>query len=151
STALESAAQQSEMLDVVNAFYSSQVVDRVQKHGVIVSHDYALRKGAIPLPATFTIESGQRIGERSRTGMLFRPYSDYPFRSRQDGGPRDDFERHALADLRRDPDPPVYRFETFRDRLSLRYATARRMQADCIGCHNNDTNSTKRDWKIGEV
>ena len=25
------------------------------------------------------------------------------------------------------------------------------MEANCIGCHNNDTNSTKRDWKPGEV
>ena len=25
------------------------------------------------------------------------------------------------------------------------------MQADCIGCHNNDPNSTKRDWKVGDV
>jgi adenylate cyclase len=25
------------------------------------------------------------------------------------------------------------------------------MQADCIGCHNNDTNSTKRNWKPGDV
>ncbi len=38
STALESAAQQAEMLDVVNALYSSQVVDRVQKHGIVVTH-----------------------------------------------------------------------------------------------------------------
>ena len=33
----------------------------------------------------------------------------------------------------------------------MRYATARRMEANCIGCHNNDPNSTKRDWKEGEV
>jgi hypothetical protein len=151
STALESAAQQSEMLDVVNTFYSSQVVDRVQSHGVIVSHDYATKKGAIPLPATFTIESGQRIGERSRTGMLFRLYSDYPFRSRKDGGPHDQFERDALTTLRKAPSAPVYRFEAYQGRPSLRYATARLMQKDCIGCHNNDTNSTKRDWKLGEV
>src|SRR5439155_9011694 len=81
STALESAAQQAEMLDVVNALYTSQVVERVQAHGIVVTHDYASRSGAIPLPATFTIESGQRIGERSQTGMLFRLYSDFPFRS----------------------------------------------------------------------
>jgi hypothetical protein len=151
STAIESAAQQSEMLDVVNALYSSQVVDRVQSHGIVVTHDYASKTGAIPLPATFTIESGQRIGERSKTGMLFRLYSDYPFRSRQDGGPRDAFERLAITDLRRDPDTPVYRFENVRGRPALRYATARRMEANCIGCHNNDPNSTKRDWKEGEV
>jgi serine/threonine protein kinase len=151
STALEGAAQQSEMLDVVNALYSSKVVERLQKHGVVVTHDYATKAGAIPLPATFTIESGQEIGRHSRTGMLFRLYSDHPFRSRKDGGPRDDFERDALVELRRNPGEPVYRFEAFQDRPSLRYATARRMQADCIGCHNNDTNSTKRDWKPGDV
>ncbi len=151
STALEGAAQQSEMLDIVNALYTSQVVERVQSHGVVVTHDYMTKAGAIPLPATFTIESGERIGERSKTGMQFRLYSDSPFRSRKDGGPRDDFERFALEDLRRNPDSPVFRFESFRGRPSLRYATARRMQTDCIGCHNNDTNSTKRDWKVGDV
>jgi len=151
STALEGAAQQAEMLDVVNALYTSQVVERVQAHGIVVTHDYTTKTGAIPLPATFTIESGERIGQRSKTGMLFRLYSDSPFRSRKDGGPRDDFERFALSDLRRNPDSPVFRFEAFHGRPSLRYATARRMQADCIGCHNNDTNSTKRDWKVGDV
>jgi hypothetical protein len=25
------------------------------------------------------------------------------------------------------------------------------MQADCIGCHNTDSNSTKRDWKVDDV
>jgi adenylate cyclase len=25
------------------------------------------------------------------------------------------------------------------------------MEANCITCHNNDPNSTKRDWKEGEV
>jgi serine/threonine protein kinase len=151
STALESAAQQSEMLDIVNALYTSQVVERVQSHGIVVTHDYLAKDGAIPLPATFTIESGERIGQRSKTGMLFRLYSDSPFKSRKDGGPRDDFERFALADLRRNPDAPVYRFEAFQGRPSLRYATARRMGADCIGCHNKDPNSTKTDWKVGDV
>jgi serine/threonine protein kinase len=151
STAIESAAQQSEMLDIVNALYTSQVVERVQSHGIVVTHDYASKSGAIPLPATFTIESGQRIGERSKTGMSFRLYSDFPFRSRKDGGPHDEFERLALANLRRDPTTPVARFDAFQGRPSLRYATARLMQADCIGCHNNDENSTKRDWKVGDV
>ena len=137
--------------DVVNEFYSSQVVDRLKSHGVVITHDYVSRNGAIPLPATFTIELGQRIGERSQTGMLFRLYSDHPFRSRKDGGPRDDFERLAIAELRRNPDVPFFRFEAYRDRPSLRYATAKLMQSDCIGCHNGDQNSSKRDWKLGEV
>ena len=86
STAMEGAAQQAEMLEVVNAFYTSEVVDRVQPHGIVVTHDYATKKGAIPLPVVFLIESGQRIGERSKSGMFVRLYSDHPFRSRKDGG-----------------------------------------------------------------
>ena len=151
STALEGAAQQAEMLEVVNSFYTSEVVDRVQKHGIVASDDYATKAGAIPLPVVFLIESGQRIGERSKSGMLVRLYSDHPFRSRKDGGPHDKFERDALEGLRQHPDDPVFRFESFKDRPTLRYATARRMDANCINCHNNDTNSTKRDWKVGEV
>jgi serine/threonine protein kinase len=151
STAIEGAAQQSEMLDVVNALYSSEVVDRLQSHGIVATHDYAAKKGAIPLPATFTIESGQRIGERSKTGVQFRLYSNFPFRSRKDGGPHDDFERAALLELERNFNQPFFRFESFKGRPALRYATARVMEPNCVTCHNGDTNSTKRDWKAGEV
>jgi eukaryotic-like serine/threonine-protein kinase len=151
STAIEGAAQQAEMLEVVNAFYTSEVVDRVQPHGIVVTDDYATKKGAIPLPVVFLIESGQRIGEKSKSGMFVRLYSDHPFRSRKDGGAHDQFERDALAGLRQHPDDPVFRFEVYKDRPSLRYAAARRMDANCINCHNNDTNSPKRDWKVGEV
>src|SRR5262249_35239341 len=72
-------------------------------------------------------------------------------RSRKDGGPHDDFERAALVDLRKNPEAPFYRFESFQRRPSLRYATARRMTSDCIGCHNNDANSTQRDWNVPDV
>jgi hypothetical protein len=144
STAIEGAAQQSQMLDVVMAHYSSEVVERAQSRGIAVTHDYASKDGAIPLPYTFTIEAGNKVG-------VFRIYSDHPFRSRKDGGPRDGFERDALAELRRDPSQPVYCFDSFQGRPALRYATARRMQASCIHCHNAHPDSTKRDWKEGDV
>jgi hypothetical protein len=49
------------------------------------------------------------------------------------------------------PRVPVFRFETFQGRPSLRYATARVMKADCTGCPNEDPNSTRRDWRVGDV
>src|SRR5262249_21358375 len=49
------------------------------------------------------------------------------------------------------PDEPVYRFEDFQGRSSLRYATARRMQTACVQCHNYHPNSQKKDWKEGDV
>jgi serine/threonine protein kinase len=151
SSALESAAQQSEMLDEVNNFYSDDVVDRAQVKGVFASHDYGAHKGTIPLPATLTIELAKRVSDRGESGVLVRLYSDHPFRWRPDGGPHDDFEREALARLRQRPDEPFYRFEDFQGRPALRYATARRMKETCVQCHNGNPDSTKRDWKVGDV
>jgi serine/threonine protein kinase len=151
STALESAAMQSEMLDEMNNFYSSTVVDRVQTQGIEATHDYLGRPRTIPLPATFMIDLGQLLGEKSSSGMQVRLYSDYPFRSRRDGGPKDDFEREALARLQQKPGEPVYRFEDFLGKPSLRYATARPMQEACVRCHNSHSDSVKKDWKEGEL
>jgi serine/threonine protein kinase len=151
SAALESAAQQSEMLDEMNDFYSSKVVDRVSVQRIEATHDYANRPRTIPLPATLMIDLGKQLSEKSSSGMQVRMYSDHPFRSRRDGGAKDDFEREALERLRQTPDEPVYRFEEFQGRPSLRYATARPMQETCVRCHNAHNESTKKDWKVGEL
>jgi serine/threonine protein kinase len=151
TSALEGAAQESEILNVVNNLYSADVVERAKLKGVAATHDYATRPGAIPLPATFTIDLGRHLSERSESGVQARLYSDHPFRPRTDGGPKDDFERQALDRLRQDPDRPFYRFEEFQGRPALRYATAQRMQQTCVQCHNGHDDSTKKDWKEGEV
>src|SRR5207249_11234330 len=134
-SALESASQHSEMLEEINNFYSAEVIDRLGDRAQ-ATHDWKLHPGAIPLPATLTIELGREISTKSATGMQVRLYSDYPFKSRTDGGPKDGFEKEALASLRRDPATPYYRFEDYQGRSSLRYATARVMKKSCINCHN---------------
>jgi serine/threonine protein kinase len=149
--ALESAAQESEILNEVNTYYSADVVERAKLKGVEATHDYTAFKDKIPLPATLTIVLSRLISERSKSGMQVRLYSDYPFKTRTDGGPKDRFERAALDHLNQKPDEPFYRFEEFQGKPSLRYATAWRMQATCIECHREHKQSTKRDWKEGEV
>ena len=57
----------------------------------------------------------------------------------------------ALAGRRDHPGVPVFCFESLQGRPSLRYAPARVLKADCFGCHNRDPNSTKRDWRVGDV
>jgi serine/threonine protein kinase len=151
STALESAAQLSEVLEAVNHLYTSEVVDRAQTVGVYATHDYTKKKGNIPLPATLTILLGKYLGEQGSSGMVVRLYSDHPFRPRTDGGPKDDFEEEALQRLRQNPDDPVHRVEEIQGRPSLRYATAQRMQTTCVQCHNGHPDSTKTDWKEGEI
>jgi predicted Ser/Thr protein kinase len=150
AAALENVARQSDVLREVNDIYSD-VVKRAQAGHLEVTHAYAGKAAAIPIPATFTIELGQQITARSETGVQLRFYSDHPFRSRRHGGPRDDFEREALRRLRDNPDEPVHSFEDYKGRPSLRYATARLMQQTCIDCHNTHPDSPKRDWRIGDV
>jgi signal transduction histidine kinase len=126
------------------------VVNRLARQEIEISHDYATKEGAIPLPITFAIELDKRISSQG-TGMQARLYSDFPFPSRKDGGARDDFEREALRQLRLFPDQPFYRFENFQGRPSLRYAVADRMEAGCVSCHNSRPDSPKKDWKLGDV
>jgi serine/threonine protein kinase len=134
-----------------NELYASDVVARARDKGVIATHDYQNHTGAIPLPATMSVELGKRIEERA-SGMYFRLYSDYPFPWRaKDGGAHDDFERDALRQLKNRPDEPFYRFEDWRGRPSLRYTIASRMRVSCINCHNTHKDSPKTDWKEGDV
>ena len=150
SSALQAASQQSDSLRELRKLYTSEVADRVAAHGIQVTHDYATKEGAIPLPATFSMELSERISKQS-TGMQARLYSDFPFPWRKEGGPRDDFEREAIRQLRQFPDQPFYRFEDFQGRQSLRYAVADRMEAGCVSCHNTHPDSPKTDWKLGDV
>ncbi|HVC94170.1 MAG TPA: protein kinase [Pirellulales bacterium] len=150
STALESAEQESEMLAVVNEDYS-KIVERLGPQKVVITHDYALREGAIPLPATLTIDLGRHISQKSASGMQVRLYSDHPFRQRTDSGARDAFERAALDHAGVTLEKPFWSFEDFEGRPSLRYTTARRMEETCVRCHNTHPDSPKKDWKVGDV
>ncbi len=150
TTALQGAALEADILQQVQDFYSKVVVDSV-KDQVPVTHRYAVTEGAIPVPASFTIDLGEHIRKSQTTAMFVRLYSDYPFRYRDDGGPQDEFEQLALTHLRENKGKPFYRFESYEGRKSLRYATARVMEASCVTCHNSHEDSTKTDWKKGDV
>jgi signal transduction histidine kinase len=150
SAALQGITMHAESLMELRNLYTSEVVDRLSGHNIEVTHDYLDKPGAIPLPATFSLELGRRISLRG-SGMVVRLYSNYPFPWRKDGGAHDDFEQQALAALQANPQQPYYRFEEFQGRASLRYATADVMHAECISCHNTRPDSPKRDWKVGDV
>jgi PAS domain S-box-containing protein len=150
STAVQNAALYADSLAEFRKLYASEVVARAQSHGMQITHDYVGKADAIPLPATMSLLLGNRIADKGSGGEV-RLYSAYPFPWRKDGGPRDDFERNALARLRQSPGQPVYRYEEYGGRRVLRYVIADRMQATCVACHNSHAQSSKTDWKTGEV
>jgi tRNA A-37 threonylcarbamoyl transferase component Bud32 len=136
-----------EALKEFNEYYTTEVVGRLTDRSIQVTHDYAGKKNAIPLPATMSVELADRISHKNPS-LKIRLYSDLPFPWRlESGGPKDQFERDALRELRSKPGQPYY----VEDGRSLRYATSSRMEKRCVDCHNAMKESPKRDWKEGDV
>jgi serine/threonine protein kinase len=153
SSALESAAQQAELLEEANNEYS-RIVTRVEQANYPVNKTVPPTPGTVPLsiPATFLHDVGEQLGQTSRTGVQVRQYSDYPFPWRTDGGPRDEFERAALLRLRQSQGrETLHEFTEIGGQRVVRYAQARVMKSTCIECHNSHPQSPRRGWREGDV
>jgi hypothetical protein len=153
SSALESAAQQAELLEQANNQYSL-IVQRVEQAHYPVNKMVPPTPGTVPLsiPATFLHDVGEELHRDSQTGIQVRQYSDYPFPWRTDGGPHDNFEREALVRLRKsNGQETVHEFTEIDHEPVVRYAQARIMQQSCVDCHNTHPKSTRKNWKVGDV
>jgi serine/threonine protein kinase len=153
SNALESAAQQAELLEEATKEYSANV-HRVEQARFPVNKTVPPTPDTVPLsiPATFLHDVGDRLARSSKTGVRVRQYSDYPFPWRTDGGPRDDFERAALLRLRQSKgQDTVHEFTELDGQRVVRYAQARVMQGTCVECHNTHPQSPNRHWREGDV
>jgi hypothetical protein len=149
-SAIDSAKHYAEMLELVNDVYTTEVVDRLGGHGVEVTADYAARQGAVPLPATLLRVLLDRIST-GQSGMVGAQYTGHPFRNHPSHR-LDAFARDALRALQAEPKTPFVAFvDDYEGRPALRYATARVMGTSCVSCHNNHADSSKRDWRVGDV
>jgi hypothetical protein len=153
SSALESAAQQAELLEGANEEYS-RIVSRVELAHYPVNKTVPPTPGTVPLsiPATFLHDVGEQLARTSKTGVKVRQYSDFPFPWRTDGGPRDDFERAALLRLRASKgQATAHEFTEIDGQRVVRYAQARVMKRTCVECHNTHQQSPRTDWQEGDV
>ncbi len=150
--ALRSAALYTDALVEFRTLYTSEVVKTVKGEGIPVTHDYATRNGAIPLPGTLSMLLAERIGERG-TRVKARLYSPYPFPWREEtSNLNEDFAVAAWAFFQENPGRAFIRFEDDVDGAkSLRYATADLMRPSCVECHNTHPDTPKGDWKVGDV
>ena len=153
SSALESAAQQAELLEEATREYSRNV-QRVTKANYAVNKTVPPTPGTVPLsiPATFLHDVGEQLAKTGRTGVQVRQYSDFPFPWRTGGGPRDAFEREALRRLRASKGhDTAYEFTELGGQRVVRYAQARIMQRSCVECHNTHPQSPRKNWQEGDV
>jgi adenylate cyclase len=91
----------------VRSYYASNVVGRILAHpgDTKVVHNYETIPGAIPIPATLSLELGKVISEQQQN-ITYRFVSDFPFKNRAPH-PLDEFEKNALQGLRTDPDQKI--------------------------------------------
>jgi serine/threonine protein kinase len=153
SSALESAAQQAELLEEATREFSRNV-QRVQDAKFIVNKTVPPTPNTVPLsiPATFLHDVGEQLAKNSKTGVRVRQYSDYPYPWRTDGGPRDDFEREALRRLREsNGQETIHEFTEIDGEPVVRFAQARVMQRTCVECHSTHPQSPRKDWQVGDV
>ena len=150
-SAINSAEIYTKALEELRTLYTSEVVATANKHGLEVTHDYQNAENAIPLPATFSMLIGRKLGEHD-DGAESRLYSPYPFPWRdQEGGLKDNFEKKAWDFLQKNPEKAYTEFAEVNGRQVLKYATADVLRESCVDCHNSHPDSPKTDWIAGDI
>jgi adenylate cyclase len=147
------ASDLNSIISSVRAYYAANVVGRIlaAPPGTVtrVVNNYEDIPGAIPIPATLSLELGRVISEQQHN-IAYRFVSDYPFANRAPHA-LDPFETDALRLLRDDPHQAVSQSTNslLVDRVS--WVSPIIMQQACVTCHNSHPDSVKRDWKVGDV
>jgi adenylate cyclase len=146
------ASDLNSIIGSVRAYYASNVVGRIlASPGTTtqVVHNYEDIPGAIPIPATLSLELGKVISEQQHN-ISYRFVSEYPFANRAPHA-LDAFETDALHRLRENPRQMLSASSSslFVDRV--RWVAPVIMAQTCVSCHNAHPESPKRDWKVGDV
>src|SRR5690242_964983 len=106
---LRQAKDLNSVVSSVRGYYASNVVGRVlaSPGETKVVHNYQSIPGAIPIPATLSLELGRVISEQQEN-ITYRFVSDYPFKDRPVHA-LDSFETDALSTLRQNPNQQLAR------------------------------------------
>ena len=141
------------VIDNFRDYYANNVVARVLSHpgGTVAVANYEAVPGAIPIPATLSLDLGSGLGDAKATNHTgYRFFSDYPFANRG-AHAFDAFERQALDLLREKEQTSVYQVSGSVLDKRVRLITPIVMGSTCVNCHNTHPDSPKRNWRVGDV
>ena len=137
----------------VRGYYSRNVVGRIKQNSgrSQALYNYHDVPGAIPIPATLSLELGELIS-KTDGNVSYRFISDHPFTNR---APHvlDDFETGALRTFRHPKNTKKVITETSGSffHRQVRIATPVVLGSSCVNCHNQHPLSPKHDWVVGDV
>jgi hypothetical protein len=145
------ASDLNSVITSVRGYYATNVVGRVLANpgSTQVVHNYEAIPGAIPIPATLSLELGRVIGAQQEN-IRYRFVSDFPFKNRTPHQ-LDEFEKSSLESLRNNPNQKIVDTSASVFSDSVRLIAPVIMGAACVSCHNIHPESPKRDWKVGDV
>lgn len=145
------AADLNSVITSIRSYYATNVVGRVvaAAGSTKVLPNYMDVPGAIPVPATLSIELGHVIGQY-QSNIIYRFVSDFPFKNR---APHvlDSFEQQTLAALRQKPNQQFTKVSRSLFSDSVRQIVPIVMGQTCVDCHNSEPDSPKRDWQVGDI
>lgn len=152
---LRDARAVSQLMLEFRRYYNLNIVGRLQKgdHPPTVTENYKDIRGAIPLPATMSIEVADLLTKKVTDSLFdFAFVSDHPFKGRNRPA-LDAFQLEALTAFRAKPELEEYwrPVESNAFGSVIRLAIPVRMQKVCVECHNNHPDSTFRLWRVGDI
>ncbi|MFS4582503.1 adenylate/guanylate cyclase domain-containing protein [Phaeobacter sp. C3_T13_0] len=137
----------------VRSYYATNVVSRVVNSQAETQalHNYLDVNGAIPIPATLSLELGAEIGA-VEGDVEYRFVSDFTFANRPPHK-LSEFERNALLQFRTEPQGAQFVVNSTGNAWNreITLMTPVVMAGGCVSCHNSHAESPKTDWKVGDV
>jgi adenylate cyclase len=137
----------------VRSYYAKNVVGRILTADgeTQLLHNYSDVSGAIPIPATLSLELGDAIGS-AEGAVAYRFVSDFPFQNRPPHR-LDAFEISALEQFRAGTARNDKLIQTTGNLLNqqITLVTPVVMAGSCVTCHNSHLESLKKDWEVGDV
>ncbi len=148
---VEAAEETISQFKMIRAYYTNNVVSVVKNNSNLkIAMNHKNDNNSIPLPATMMLDISEIMSSK-KTGNKLKLYSNFPFPNRANRV-IDDFGKKAIAYLTENPSDAYVAQGVVSGQDVVRVAIGDFMISKaCVDCHNNDPQSLKTDWKVGDM
>jgi hypothetical protein len=137
------------VIEANRTIYSEYIVERMEKTVGLKSTENWKEENALPLPAQFLALSSQIINKKN-LGLDYRLLSQWPINPQNK--PISEIESAGLTRVSETPNEPYFEIISQKGgQLFKAIFPDKAVTNACVNCHNNHPNSSKKDFKLGDV